>query len=374
MEKYYLLTILAFACLISSVYFIFWIQVARKHQEKAYAGDKKSAKRIILPFYRPLIKVYATVFLLLGISVCLLFIDLSINVHRALEYYGFFILFLYSFIPFFLRQSSASVKAVWRTLYQILPWYLLSTLFWGLSFLSFPAGLSFFILFLLLSTCFPIFVMIGILTKYLSSRVQIGSLSNRNSTELILVYAILYGLCLLVGKINCKFTIYTDTLLVIFIFLANQLFPFVMYRTLIADTKFWRGLGKHNQGGLVVGDSLRQSGIDVHRPTMEMSIVGSSFQSMMADINDITVDFAYLQLERLIGEGATSKVFRGKLKGKLVAVKLSTPPEITEDVIDIFVSEARIASALRHRNIVQFLGICVRPPQVIYHFLIFISP
>jgi hypothetical protein len=28
----------------------------------------------------------------------------------------------------------------------------------------------------------------------------------------------------------------------------------------------------------------------------------------MSDINDITIDFAYLQLNKLVGQGATSKV------------------------------------------------------------------
>lgn len=299
--------------------------------------------------------MFAVAFGILGLSLSLMFLNDSIPIHRIFEFYGFLLVVLYLVIPCFLLQTSASLKALWRTLNRVVPWFLSTSILWGLSFLQFPTGFSFRILFYISGIAFPIFVSIGILTKLLSSRVQIGSLSNRNSTELLLLYSILYGLTMFLSVMS-PLVFGLDIFFTIFSFMTNQLFPFAIYRTLIADTKFWRGLGKHNQGGMNLDDDLRSSGIDVHRPTMDLSIVASSFQSMMADINDITVDFAYLQLERLIGEGATSKVFRGKLKGKLVAIKLSTPPEITEEVIDIFVAEAKVASSLRHRNIVQFLG------------------
>jgi len=52
-----------------------------------------------------------------------------------------------------------------------------------------------------------------------------------------------------------------------------------MNRTLLADTKFWRGLGKHNQG-INIDNELRESGVDIHRPTMELGIASSSFQKM----------------------------------------------------------------------------------------------
>ena len=35
-----------------------------------------------------------------------------------------------------------------------------------------------------------------------------------------------------------------------------------------------------------------------------------------------------------------------------------------QDVIEVFVSEAKTSAALTHPNIVQFVGICVRPPSI----------
>ena len=41
-------------------------------------------------------------------------------------------------------------------------------------------------------------------------------------------------------------------------------------------------------------------------------------------------------------------------------MKVSTPAEITEDVIDVFVKEGMLACALQHPNVVRFHGLCVR--------------
>jgi serine/threonine protein kinase len=144
----------------------------------------------------------------------------------------------------------------------------------------------------------------------------------------------------------------------------NQIFPFAIYRSLLADTKFWRGLGRHNQRGINVNDDLRDKGVTVSRPAMGLSVINSTLMDMMSNISNITVDFAYLQLERSIGHGATSEVYCGRYKNRLVAIKVSNPPEVTEEAIDVFVAEAKIASKLDHPNIVKFIGICVRPPQI----------
>ncbi len=85
---------------------------------------------------------------------------------------------------------------------------------------------------------------------------------------------------------------------------------------------------------------------------------------MMTERGDIVVDFAFLQLDKRIGAGATSEVYCGRLKLDPVAVKVSTPPEITVEVIDVVVAEARISAKLKHKNIVNFKGLCIRPPQI----------
>ena len=57
-------------------------------------------------------------------------------------------------------------------------------------------------------------------------------------------------------------------------------------------------------------------------------------------------------------------MYCGRLRLVPVAVKVSTPAEITIEVIDVFVAEARVSAKLKHKNIVNFKGLCIRPPQI----------
>ena len=303
---------------------------------------------------------------LFSIALAFTFINQHPDIHHILTYYFFSLLTIYNITPVMLVQTSVSRKAFWNTFYMILPWWCICTVLWALSnkVPNKNAVVALEFSFILIATLLPFLLALGILLKIISSRVQIGSSSNRNSTELLLIYSFAFGVLFIIGMAYSSDKFFVDLAMTVISFFVNQLYPFALYRTLLADTKFWRGLGKHNRSGMDKNDVLRQSGVDVHRPTMELSVVSSSFQDMMADINDITIDFAYLQLEKMIGQGATAKVFCGKFKRKLVAIKLSTPPEITEEVMDVFVSEAKVASVLKHKNIVEFMGICVRPPQI----------
>eukprot|EP01031_Cornospumella_fuschlensis_P035036 gene35036-42432_t len=208
-------------------------------------------------------------------------------------------------------------------------------------------------------SCVPTaIVSLGILTKRIKSRVQLGSRSNRNAAEFLLVYSVFYAVFVVLymssdhsGDISLIFAV--------IIFLFNQIFPWLNHRTLLADTKFWRGLGRHNEG-LTVDEKLRESGVDVHRPTMELNFVTSSLQSLLSEIRPISLDFAYLQLVTYLGQGASAKVYEGKYSGHLgvgvhgggksssgirkVAVKVSTPPEVTEEILSSFLAEAKLAS------------------------------
>jgi tRNA A-37 threonylcarbamoyl transferase component Bud32 len=337
-------------------------------QNLAFSGDISAAKHILLPCYRPIFRCFTWVYVIFAVLLSILLICKPVGglvEHYCLQYFYFAILTIYFIAPVLLLQRSVSKLGFWITFFTLFPWWLVCSLLW---FLSLSQGTPQPILegyFIVCSAAVPSMVSICVLTKLLSSRVQVGSCSNRNSMEFLLIYASIFGLLYLLDLV-CGSTdsLKVEILMAVFSFFSNQLFPYALYRTLLADTKFWRGMGKHNSGGIFVNDSLRDSGVDIHRPTMELNTVSSSFQEMMTDINEISIDFAYLQLEQVIGQGASSKVFSGKFKQKLVAIKLSTPPEVTQEVIDVFIAEAKIASTLIHINIVSFIGICVRPPQI----------
>jgi len=142
----------------------------------------------------------------------------------------------------------------------------------------------------------------------------------------------------------------------------NLVFPFALYKSLVADTKYWRGLGKYNKGGF--GNSDEKNGVNGSIGPMSIDIASKNVQRMMGKDDDILLDFCYMKLDTMIGCGATAKVYKGTYKKRPVAVKIFTPPEITEEDVDHFSMEARLAATLVHENIVTTLGLCVRPPQI----------
>ena len=368
--------------------FLFSIWLSNRRRAQAFKGDESSANKMVLPCYRPLYIFLLTVYLLLAVGLALTFaFPMSVvSQFLAVQFISLVMLCLFSIVPLLLTQKSISPVAFQRTALIIGPWFLLCLMFWGFSDLR-SATHSLQITFWIFSCLPAVVISVGILTKLIPSRIQMGSMSNRASTEYMLVYSVFFlginisGVPLLVADDASKIW-NLAALLAIFSIVYNQFFPLALHRTLLADTKFWRGLGRHNKAGLhLIGASSSGSinnnskgGVDsssasrvsdmVHKPTMDLTVVEGGLQKVLLDIGDITVDFAYLQLVAMIGEGASSKVYKGLLRMKPVAVKVFTPPEVTEELIDEFVQEAKLLASLQHENIVRFLGLCIRPPQI----------
>ena len=243
---------------------------------------------------------------------------------------------------------------------------------WLLSKCLVPMSASVFEIIFWIFTFFPPqLCCMGILLKRIQSRVQLGSASNRSSVEFLLFYSLAYGVfnitCFATSKSsnsnpNRPFSVVLQ-LFIIIIFVTGIFFPFAFYRSLLADTKFWRGLGKHNQGGIRFSEQITAG--DVAKPTMELAVVGGDLQSMIATIGEhLVIDFAMLQIKSKIGDGATAEVYNGIYRDIHLAIKISTPPEVTPEVIAVFAAEANVTSSLYHNNIVRFYGICIRPPQI----------
>ena len=367
-----LILVNALSAFATAVTLVVSILSAKRRQNRAYSGDSEAARRIILPCFRPLLGGIVVFYSLYGLALCLTFTDndgiTSRELYKTLEYYNFCVVTVYLITPVLLMQPSVSISSFKTTFLIVFPFWFMCSILWGVSFAGpVESRIVFISIFIFFASAFPFGIALAILTKLAKSRVQLGSVSNRNSVELLLIYSLVFGVLYTVGLFGAydrQTRVVATTIMTVVACIVNQLFPFALYRTLLADTKFWRGLGRHNQGGIKINDDLRASGVSVFRPTVDLSIVSSTLQNMMADMSDISIDFAYLQLDKLIGHGATSEVYCGKYKSKLVAIKLSTPPELTDESIDEFVAEARIASGLKHVNIVQFVGICVRPPQI----------
>ena len=59
---------------------------------------------------------------------------------------------------------------------------------------------------------------------------------------------------------------------------------------------------------------------------------------------------------RVLGTGASARVYKGNFQNQSVAVKMLSSTEITQDIIDTFVSEGVHLQNLKHPNIVGFLS------------------
>lgn len=76
------------------------------------------------------------------------------------------------------------------------------------------------------------------------------------------------------------------------------------------------------------------------------------------------IAFADLSLSERIGRGNFGDVYKGSWQGTVVAVKIAKLPNNPDNMhqfIRDFQREAAIMMALRHPNVLQFLGICQTP-------------
>lgn len=78
------------------------------------------------------------------------------------------------------------------------------------------------------------------------------------------------------------------------------------------------------------------------------------------------IDFNELKLEEIIGVGGFGKVYRGIWLDEIVAVKAARqdPDEDINLTIQNVQQEARLFWLLKHENIVQLKGVCLKEPNL----------
>ena len=95
------------------------------------------------------------------------------------------------------------------------------------------------------------------------------------------------------------------------------------------------------------------------------------------DVKMWTVAFNDLRMERQIGEGSFGRVFLAKWNETLVAVKILTSIAPIDDeaaltlsnpVLSSLAKESNMMAALRHPNVVGFLGVCLEPPCIVTEY------
>ncbi|XP_008651642.1 serine/threonine-protein kinase STY17 isoform X1 [Zea mays] len=98
-----------------------------------------------------------------------------------------------------------------------------------------------------------------------------------------------------------------------------------------------------------------------HQP-LEVS-PSSDFVQIPADAVDVwEVDLRLLKFEQKLASGSFGDLYHGTYCSQDVAIKVLKPERVSVDMLREFAQEVYIMKKVRHKNVVQFIGACTRPP------------
>ncbi|XP_022762263.1 serine/threonine-protein kinase STY46-like [Durio zibethinus] len=109
---------------------------------------------------------------------------------------------------------------------------------------------------------------------------------------------------------------------------------------------------------------LKQHSFSPTREYEEMGTKGD--QNYVAIPNDGTdvweIDPRHLKFENKIASGSYGDLYKGTYCSQEVAIKVLEPERINTDMQKEFTQEVFIMRKVRHKNVVQFIGACTKPP------------
>mmetsp|Transcript_18775 Transcript_18775/g.28131 ORF Transcript_18775/g.28131 Transcript_18775/m.28131 type:complete len:775 (+) Transcript_18775:109-2433(+) len=139
--------------------------------------------------------------------------------------------------------------------------------------------------------------------------------------------------------------------------------PFAILFTLRDDSRYWRSLAT------VVGASGTRGGTEVFEGTLRFSRrKGFTEVGEFLAMEIKLLDFSKLELFEGLGSGSSASVFRAAYGSREVAIKSLDFEELTGGVVKQFCQEAILSYRLSHKNVVRFLGVCLRPPELFLAF------
>ncbi|XP_062514040.1 uncharacterized protein LOC134189701 isoform X2 [Corticium candelabrum] len=117
--------------------------------------------------------------------------------------------------------------------------------------------------------------------------------------------------------------------------------------------------------GCVSYHRYRQLGQHLTHTVVEKSTYYGSTK-IAPNLSSFLVSYTSLHLREQIGSGGYGTVYRAKLHGSTVAVKMINSQSMYDTGTDIsaFIREAEVLSKLHHENIVRLLGLCTEPGYV----------
>lgn len=85
----------------------------------------------------------------------------------------------------------------------------------------------------------------------------------------------------------------------------------------------------------------------------------------VSEVSRFRIDPGQIEVSESLGRGSYGEVFRGTYDGRAVAVKKLFFKKMDVQMIALLRREVSIYSAIHHENLVDFLGVCVSPPQLV---------
>ncbi|DBA04689.1 TPA: hypothetical protein N0F65_012272 [Lagenidium giganteum] len=329
----------------------------RHNRRVIFAGDAKTARKIILPAFEPLLWLLAIVALLYSTFFAIeLSMDLSMSLDTLVMFEIIYAgqLFVILLLLVFMLQKSLTLPALRRT---VVISFMVSTytipLVWVMDTYGNDddRGIYYWVLAGARSLVIPLYLWVFIKPPVRASK--------RTLREYCF-FCVIYHLLVFIGnELFRAFKPAPANKMKYVIVFWTALAPFFMWRVMLADTHHWRGIG---QDAVKLQSLLRQR----QHGKISERISSQGFHVLIEMHRKYIIDFAFLQFQDEIGTGSNSTVFRGKLSSsKLpVAIKVYTPSTFTEELMMDFSNEAALCGAMRHPNVVRFYGLCVCPPTI----------
>ncbi|CAN0878810.1 Serine/threonine-protein kinase STY46 [Linum grandiflorum] len=76
------------------------------------------------------------------------------------------------------------------------------------------------------------------------------------------------------------------------------------------------------------------------------------------------IDLKQLKFENMVASGSYGNLYKGTYCSQEVAIKVLKPERVNTDMQKEFAQEVYIMRKVRHKNVVQFIGACTKPPSL----------
>ncbi|CAN1192558.1 Serine/threonine-protein kinase STY8 [Linum perenne] len=76
------------------------------------------------------------------------------------------------------------------------------------------------------------------------------------------------------------------------------------------------------------------------------------------------IDIKQLKFENMVASGSYGDLYKGTYCSQEVAIKVMKPERVNTDMQKEFAQEVYIMRKVRHKNVVQFIGACTKPPSL----------